>query len=599
MSRIEKHDLKRQEKLRAGKNPDLIKAKLPADTVEQRKWERSEIDDNMSSDDGREPRSPTPEIEEEPSDYEETEELRRMRLASNAQAKQKLAVRKDRERRKKASQKKKTVASKNATTTEGAGPSSTNQAAPAGALLRRWVDQRLERDNSFRGITTSWSLYWSPKNNRVLAGAAAVAASKIEHNLVGAYVIGRNPYISVPRGFPENMQQVHALHNLATGSTDDTTVAHEAWLLLQAFTRLSTYVVANHRDDAMNYVVTHARLFLGLPDPLDDTDPARQRDPVYRNDSMRATNRNNSTGGAGLNQPSIEDIMNPRVTAQYQAHHGRPGLQNMAPGIAMDRSHAIDLRTLWGFMLQRSIIAATGRNRAAQIDALIRIIYLPGYYQEYVQRYNAETTEDLQVPFTFTTTELSFSRMSSEDDTLDPWNRDRVLEHLVTKRIPVQWIHHVYPYALWWVRHQLSEGHIRWENWREIDDERLRRLAQYGVPPRHRPWGGWWIPSISDQTRISWLRDLELARGTDVYQDRRWLDIGEEVIFTYMPGSQPSITVPTEPTEPLALRGFTEVPHASTQEQGMSDGEDDHPSNTNMGMDHHDGHGSADGPQQM
>jgi hypothetical protein len=244
----------------------------------------------------------------------------------------------------------------------------------------------------------------------------------------------------------------------------------------------------------------------------------------------------------------------------------------MATGVAIDRSHYIDYRSLWGYMLARALMPQD-TSRTAMTHQFVRIVYLPGLYQEYVQGWNRSHPPGLQVPFFPTANTITLRRVPPQ--MVENFQQRSLLDFMCENRIPVAWIHHAYPFAIWWVRQQLLRGNTSWPEWQDDDTERLRRLAQYGVPPAFRPWRGWYIPTRDDVVRISWLRDQELAADHDYYHDPGWMNIGEDVIFTYMPGVNATFTVPPgPPTQPQALQGFTGGDVVQPQDDHVADDED-------------------------
>ncbi|KAG6869958.1 hypothetical protein C0992_001462, partial [Termitomyces sp. T32_za158] len=97
-------------------------------------------------------------------------------------------------------------------------------------------------------------------------------------------------------------------------------------------------------------------------------------------------------------------------------------------------------------------------------------------------------------------------RNFSDDDAI------RVLLH---NRIPPDWVDHAYTYGVVYLEQQFHQPTMSLDVFRDVNDERLQRLAVYGTPPAIPNWDGWRKISEEDQYRLLFKRADEMSAQQD------------------------------------------------------------------------------------
>ena len=109
---------------------------------------------------------------------------------------------------------------------------------------------------------------------------------------------------------------------------------------------------------------------------------------------------------------------------------------------------------------------------------------------------------------------------------------DDVANTLMKNRVPIEWAEHAYLFGLYYLDYHFSSN-IMSAISESVDNERLKRLEQFGVPPALPDWNGWWTPKSDDWDRMHVLIFLEERKTPPLrsLEDPHWLLAGEPELF--------------------------------------------------------------------
>ncbi|KAG6882653.1 hypothetical protein C0992_011128, partial [Termitomyces sp. T32_za158] len=182
--------------------------------------------------------------------------------------------------------------------------------------------------------------------------------------------------------------------------------------------------------------------------------------------------------------------------AQYALIYGRPGLENTWQGIAVDFAYRMHWRTLFGFALCRAL-CANSAGKTALVQRFALVMARPGLYREAVSAYAAANpTQPFVAQYG---AELEIRQVHVPDDQVQNFSDDDAIRVLLHNRIPPDWVDHAYTYGVVYLEQQFHQPTMSLDVFRDVDDERLQRLAVYGTPPAIPNWDGWREISEEDQ----------------------------------------------------------------------------------------------------
>lgn len=421
-------------------------------------------------------------------------------------------------------------------------------------VIRNPQTNRLERNNFFFGMLPE-QFYWSERTNSVYYGDTALDAITFESRNPGPFrpPYDRRLYIRVPNGFPMNPQEVLHLLNIIHGREKKATRLDraEAYLLLYQFQSTALDIDQRYWDRAMTEVM-RSGLF-GQGDM-----PFHRSDRVFRSPRLpideRALSRNRSTAtrGAGLPPPQPTEAFNIDLHAQYMLHHGRPMSENPYTGIVFDRAFRVHRRSVFGYLLGTVLAPDSTQGRANFMRLFASICARPRFYLDQIAAWDLAHPTNLYAPIPAGAPQITITRMADPGLGAPNMTDMDVVHVLITNRIPVRWIDHAYVWGLHWLDHHISGFTIHANLFDHIDNERIQRLMQWGVPTPIPGWSGWYHPTRDDLTRLRVLIPAEEARGFTSLADRRWLRYGASPFITNL-HNRPPFTLP--PRTPAVTAG--------------------------------------------
>ncbi|KAF9459062.1 hypothetical protein BDZ94DRAFT_1312702 [Collybia nuda] len=254
-----------------------------------------------------------------------------------------------------------------------------------------------KRDNSFAGALSS-SVYHSPRSNIVFAGDMAVAAATYELNnpqRTYAPLSGSKLYKQAPRGFPMNQKEVKKLFSLVRNKYNHLEDCLEGYLIIEEFYWVSRAFVDTQRDRAMELVANNPLFHPHELPPMADENPhLLPTQPVPRDTSFRTAGKTSQKKGMGLSAPLAADTFNILEWARYIAIYHRPGNSKPIHGIAMNRAFHVELQSVFGYLLMKSMCPITPQARTAWTRQVACVVARPQAYREAVTVWESQHPEE-------------------------------------------------------------------------------------------------------------------------------------------------------------------------------------------------------------
>ncbi|KAF8869042.1 hypothetical protein BD779DRAFT_1480438 [Infundibulicybe gibba] len=224
--------------------------------------------------------------------------------------------------------------------------------------------------------------------------------------------------------------------------------------------------------------------------------------------------------------------------AQYIVHHWRPGGDNPLNGAAINRAYHANRRSIFGYLIAKALGPRTQEKGSSTIPKshftrqYAILVAKPQAYCEAITQWEQETGNKFS-PINTILSSVTLKRIPAEQCSANI-TQDDITRLLIENRIPPAWIDHAYTFGIYYLDHQIWNA-LNKEAYIEADDERLRRLAEHGLPPPIRAWDGWYIPTEEDKIRIRYLiRDEVKNKNIKCLESNEWLFIGEEVHPIYL-----------------------------------------------------------------
>ncbi|XP_006461611.1 hypothetical protein AGABI2DRAFT_118479 [Agaricus bisporus var. bisporus H97] len=290
-------------------------------------------------------------------------------------------------------------------------------------------------------------------------------------------------------------------------------------------------VIPEVRDDSMEYVLANFD-----PEEIGDQfDSIRRKTPeIPRNwASARVSNPSNRTEGMGYTQPIGSDLFDIDRLGRYLLAHGRPGSQNFVYGTQLDYRRAVHRRSIFGYALARFFgPPETGRGRSRNGHVLFTrslaiLMASPQLYRDLIQEWNERHPDRLYLPQTGRV--CYFRPMLLDDESVANINVDTVAEVLIHNGVPTEWIDHVYNFSVYYLNQFYNSDTNHQIIFDDADDERIRRLDLYGIPPAMPEWDGWRLPDDTDLIRCYYFEQRELEKfGADAPQRGYWEIAGRD-----------------------------------------------------------------------
>ncbi|KAF8868138.1 hypothetical protein BD779DRAFT_1482309 [Infundibulicybe gibba] len=249
---------------------------------------------------------------------------------------------------------------------------------------------------------------------------------------------------------------------------------------------------------------------------------------------------------AGLTQPDVEYTLHADIWAQYIVHHGRLGGDNQVQGIVVNHAFHVHCRSTFGYALARAMAPREVKNGGPTLNKGITstrtnflrlftiLVAKPQLYREYITEWEQDMGETF-TPIPTNAGEITITRIPVNEGGGANLTVDDIARLLIKNKIPPSWVDHAYTYGLYFLDYHIKCIPLDVRMFIEADNERLRRLAEYGEPPTIRAWDGWYIPSEHNKLRIHHLLDdKRQKKKIDSLIDSDWLFIGEEVLPIYL-----------------------------------------------------------------
>ncbi|KAG6882156.1 hypothetical protein C0992_012594 [Termitomyces sp. T32_za158] len=211
---------------------------------------------------------------------------------------------------------------------------------------------------------------------------------------------------------------------------------------------------------------------------------------------------------AGFDSEGVRHTFDLDQLAQNLLYFSRPGMQNSVLGIAMDNAYRIHWRTMLGHAITRGL-APAGRARGRFARLLALILARPGLYREAIAEYNAANPLAPFTPMSWTDIQLRPPHFEAAA-AVNISDAD-VLRAMIANGLPPEWVDHAYTFGVVYLETHFFEANASIDLYRDIDDERHRRLDRYGEPPAIPQWDGWRTPTSDDLIRLHALIEREEA----------------------------------------------------------------------------------------
>ncbi|KAG6872996.1 hypothetical protein C0992_009211 [Termitomyces sp. T32_za158] len=111
--------------------------------------------------------------------------------------------------------------------------------------------------------------------------------------------------------------------------------------------------------------------------------------------------------------------------------------------------------------------------------------------------------------------DLELQQVHVPDNQVRNFSNNNVLRVLIHNQIPLDWVDHAYTYGVVYLEQRFHEPTMSLDIFRDVDDERLQRLAVYGTLPAIPNWDGWREISKEDHYHLLFKRANEVAAQID------------------------------------------------------------------------------------
>ncbi|KAF8873737.1 hypothetical protein BD779DRAFT_1679075 [Infundibulicybe gibba] len=406
-------------------------------------------------------------------------------------------------------------------------------------VIKNNSNGQFERDNWMRGSSDP-EFYYSRISNTVYVGPQAQVAATSEGLKVSSQHIPTTAvYYKAPRGFPMNPQQVIDVLKLIRETKVSPRERVEAFRLIREFRRIAYAFLPSQRDLAMHKVLEdypYQQVKEMITNQRFRDYYAEKFEPFGSEDAYKKDN--NGRTKAGVSQLHEDQTLNIDAWAQYIVHHWRPGGDNPLNGAAINRAYHANRRSIFGYLIAKALGPRTQEKGSGTIPKshftrqYAILVAKPQAYREAITQWEQETGNKFS-PINTIPSSVTLKRIPAEQCSANI-TQDDITRLLIENRIPPAWIDHAYTFGIYYLDHQIWNA-LNKEAYIEADDERLRRLAEHGLPPPIRAWDGWYIPTEEDKIRIRYLiRDEVKNKNIKCLESNEWLFIGEEVHPIYL-----------------------------------------------------------------
>ncbi|KAG6893913.1 hypothetical protein C0992_008186 [Termitomyces sp. T32_za158] len=415
----------------------------------------------------------------------------------------------------------------------------------------------VERSNWFFGGALDRHFYYSHRTNAVFVSDEAISTKMFEEEKEERYY-HTSPEMGrvAPKGFPMNPQQLRKLRELALTHGKLMVICTEAYYLMCEFQRISMNYYPALRDRTMALVCTPE--YEHLPPPLSLSSRHMNLAVMPTPDGyLRWKDRAGRPFFtlAGFDSEGVRYTFDLDRLAKIVLYFSQPEMQNSVLGIAVDYAYRIHWRTLLGHALTRGL-APAGRARRRFARLLALILARPGLYREAIADYNVANPLTPFSPMSWTDIQLRAPHFEATA-AVNITDAD-VICTMLANGIPVEWVDHAYTFGVVYLETHFFEVNASIDLYQEIDDERHRRLKQYGEPPAILQWDGWRVPTEGDMIRLHALLVREHTQGHIYAEKGLYYPIGMDPNRTHLwQQLERHGPLPVTPENPSA------TPHAS------------------------------------
>ncbi|KAG6883522.1 hypothetical protein C0992_008550, partial [Termitomyces sp. T32_za158] len=255
--------------------------------------------------------------------------------------------------------------------------------------------------------------------------------------------------------------------------------------------------------------------------------------------------------------------------AQYALIFGRPGMENTWQGIAVDFAYRMHWQTLFGFALCRAL-CTNSAGKTTLICRMALVMARLGLYCEAIDAFNKVYKEPFAPQYG---PQLTITQVHVPDNKVQNFSDDDAIHVLLYNHIPVEWVDHAYTYGVVYLEQQFHHSMMSLDIFREVDNERLKRLRLYGTPAAIPQWDRWRELTEEDHYCLMFKHAEESVAGLFPKADGLYYYIGMDPNVgqlwkqTPVHGTMPSIGAATnialtncEMVDVTAARGPTTPP---------------------------------------
>ncbi|KAG6875571.1 hypothetical protein C0992_003263 [Termitomyces sp. T32_za158] len=172
--------------------------------------------------------------------------------------------------------------------------------------------------------------------------------------------------------------------------------------------------------------------------------------------------------------------------AQYALIFGRPGMENIWQGIAVDSVYQMHWQTLFGFALCRALCAnSAGKTTLIQWMALVMVH--PGLSCEAIDAFNKVYNEPFAAQYG---PQLTITQVHVPDNKVRNFSDDDAIHVLLYNYILVEWVDHAYTYGVVYLEQQFHQPTMSLDIFHDINNKHLEHLKLYGTPTAILHWDG-------------------------------------------------------------------------------------------------------------
>ncbi|KAG6874601.1 hypothetical protein C0993_000202 [Termitomyces sp. T159_Od127] len=165
--------------------------------------------------------------------------------------------------------------------------------------------------------------------------------------------------------------------------------------------------------------------------------------------------------------PDPNTLFNLKQLVQYALIFGRPEMENIWQGIAVDYAYHMHWHTLFGFALCWTL-CTNSAGKTMLVWQLALVMAWPGLYCEVVDTFNKVYEKLFKGQCG---AQLSIFQVHIPDDQVQNFSDDDALCILLYNQIPVKWVNHRHTYGVVYLEQQFHHLTMSLDIFQEIDNE--------------------------------------------------------------------------------------------------------------------------------